>query len=89
VAAAYNVFHLCFGVIGLVVLSTRKQFLISFFNAGFGLIDIYQAVASYLHLPPWQYFHWTRTDDVEHILIGLALVIIGSYGMLKRERRYR
>lgn len=82
-------FHLCFGVIGLVVLSTRKQFLISFFNAGFGLIDIYQAVASYLYLPPGQYFHWTRIDDVVHILIGLALVIIGSYGMFKRERRYR
>jgi hypothetical protein len=60
--------------------------LISFFNAGFGLIDLYQALASYLHLPPGEYFLWTRADDILHIVIGLALVIIGGFGVLKRER---
>lgn len=86
-APAYNVFHIIFGVIGLVILTTRRQWLISLFNAGFGCIDLYQALASYLNLPPKNYFLWTRVDDILHILIGLTLVIIGCYGMFKRQRR--
>ena len=86
-AAPYNVFHVFFGTIGLIVLWTRKESLVGFFNLGFGLIDLYQALASYANLPPKQYFLWTRVDDTLHILIGLALVIIGCYGMLKREGR--
>jgi len=31
----------------------------------------------------------TRVDDVLHILIGLTLVIIGGYGILKLKRRSR
>ena len=88
-AVPYNVFHILFGILGLIVLWTRKDSLVSFFNFGFGLIDLYQALASYANLPPKQYFLWTRTDDILHILIGLALVFIGCYGMLKRERRNR
>jgi len=86
-AAPYNVFHMFFGTIGLIILWTRKDSLVSFFNFGFGWIDLYQALASYANLPPKQYFLWTRTDDVLHILIGSALVFIGGYGLLKRERR--
>lgn len=86
-AAPYNVFHIVFGMIGLVILWSRRQWLISFFNAGFGLIDLYQALASYLNLPPKNYFLWTRVDDILHILIGLTLVIIGCYGIFKRQRR--
>ena len=86
-ASSYNVFHICFGTIGLIILSTRTESLISSFNAGFGLIDLYQALASYLNLPPQQYFLWTRVDDILHIVIGLVLVSIGGYGMLKREER--
>jgi hypothetical protein len=87
-APAYNIFHLCFGSLGLLLVWTRRESLISFFNAGFGLIDLYQALASWLHLPPQQYFLWTRTDDILHILIGAALVLIGVYGILKHERRW-
>jgi hypothetical protein len=85
-AAPYNIFHIFFGVFGLVIVWSRKQSLISFFNLGFGLIDLYQALASFANLPPKQYFLWTRVDDVLHILIGLALVFIGGYGLFKRER---
>jgi len=85
-AAPYNVFHIFFGTIGLIILWTRKDSLVSFFNFGFGWIDLYQALASYANLPPKQYFLWTRTDDILHILIGLALVFIGGYGILKHER---
>jgi hypothetical protein len=83
-APPYNVFHLFFGALGLLVLWSRKEGFVSAFNLGFGLIDLYQALASYLHLPPEQYFHWTRVDDVLHIVIGLLLAIIGCYGLLKR-----
>jgi hypothetical protein len=86
-AAPYNVFHIVFGALGLIVLWASKESLVSFFNLGFGLIDLYQALASYANLLPKQYFLWTRTDDILHILIGLALVIIGCYGISKRERR--
>jgi hypothetical protein len=86
-ALAYNVFHIVFGLIGLVVLWIGREILVNSFNAGFGLIDLYQALASYAHLPPEKYFLWTRVDDIPHLLLGLALVIIGGYGLLKLERR--
>jgi hypothetical protein len=82
-AAPYNIFHICFGAFGLVLVWSGKDKVISCFNFGFGLIDIYQALASYLHLPPQQYFLWTRVDDVLHIVIGLALVLIGASGVFR------
>ena len=83
-APAYNVFHIVFGLIGVWVLWSGKEKLVSFFNAGFGLIDLYQALASYLNLPPEQYFLWTRVDDVLHVMIGLILLVAGCYGLSKR-----
>lgn len=82
-APPYNIFHLIFGCLGLIVVWSAKERLVSFFNAGFGLIDLCQALASRLDLFPEQYFLWTKVDDILHILIGLALVIIGAYGLLK------
>ncbi|MGH9907950.1 MAG: hypothetical protein ACRD8U_20465 [Pyrinomonadaceae bacterium] len=86
-APAYNVFHIFFGVLGLLILRSKNELLVSLFNAGFGLIDLYQALASYTDLPPKQYFLWTRADDVLHVVIGLALVIIGAYGLKNYVRR--
>jgi len=86
-APPYNLFHIFFGLVGLAIVQSQNEAGASFFNAGFGLIDLYQALASYFHLPPEKYFLWTRADDILHILIGAALVIIGCYGILKRERR--
>lgn len=80
-APAYNVFHLLFGALGLLLVWTRNELGLSSFNFGFGVIDLYQAMASALHLPPEKYFLWTRVDDILHVLIGLALVIIGIYGL--------
>ena len=85
-APAYNVFHIAFGVIGLILLRTRNELWISFFNAGFGLIDLYQAVASFADLPPKQYFLWTRVDDTLHVIIGLTLLAIGIYGIVTARR---
>jgi hypothetical protein len=82
-APAYNLFHIFFGALGVALLLSRQERLVSSFNLGFGLIDLYQALASFLNLPPKQYFLWTRADDILHIIIGLTLAIIGLYGFRK------
>jgi uncharacterized membrane protein len=85
-ATPYNLFHIIFGAIGLfLVTATKDDLWASLFNTGFGLIDLYQALASVLGLTPIQYFHWTYADDVAHVLLGFALVIIGGYGLRNRK----
>lgn len=84
-APAYNVFHICFGLLGLLVLWARKERWLSLFNAGFGLIDLFQALASYTDLTPKQYFRWTRVDDILHVVIGLTLFLIGCYGLVRQR----
>ena len=76
-APDYNVFHLISGTIGIALVWLKKDESIRLFNLGFGAIDLYQAMASFFHLFPEQYFRWTRIDDVLHIIIGIALVLIG------------
>ena len=80
-APAYNIFHIAFGLFGLVLLIGRNELAISAFNAAFGLIDLYQALASSLGWPPKDYFLWTRFDDILHVVIGLILLAIGIYGL--------
>ena len=79
-AASYNVFHIIFGSIGLLSVLSKKQSLIRGFNISFGLIDLYQAAASFLHLFPESQFKWRVGDDALHIIIGTVLVIIGLFG---------
>ena len=76
-APAYNTFHIIFGLMGLGVVYSQNMTCIRGFNIGFGLIDLYQAAASFLHLFPEKQFQWKRADDILHIVIGLALVLIG------------
>jgi hypothetical protein len=82
-AAPYNLFHISFGAIGLLLTMSNNDLLASSFNFGFGLIDLYQVLASVIGLTPIQYFHWTYADDVLHVLIGFALVIIGGRGLMR------
>ena len=84
-APAYNIFHIVFGTIGIALVWLKRSELIRLFNLGFGAIDLYQALASYLHLFPEQYFSWTRIDDVLHIIIGVALVLVGWSGAERRK----
>ena len=89
-ATPYNLFHILFGAIGLLLLQTKNDLVASGFNLGFGLIDLYQVLASVVGLTPIQYFYWTYFDDVVHVILGFALVIIGGYGLrewskLRRE----
>jgi hypothetical protein len=88
-ATPYNVFHIIFGAIGLFLVLGKKPLLPSLFNFVFGLIDIYQAVASYLNLPPKQFFLWTSVDDVLHVVLGVGLALIGLYGILKQKETTR
>lgn len=76
-APSYNIFHIVFGIIGLICVLSRTDNLIRGFNISFGMIDLYQALASFLHWFPEQYFQWKTADDILHILIGGALIVIG------------
>ena len=51
-APAYNVFHIVFGLIGLGIVYSQHPACIRASNIGFGLIDLYQAAASFLHISP-------------------------------------
>jgi len=82
-AAPYNMLHLIFGALGLVLISANSDLLASSFNFGFGLIDLYQVLASVVGLTPIEYFHWTYVDDVVHVILGFALALIGGYGIWK------
>ncbi len=75
-ASAYNIFHIIFGLAGIMI-ATHHYDYIRAFNIGFGVIDLYQAAASFLHLFPEKYFRWKRADDVLHIVIGGGLVLVG------------
>ena len=86
-AAPYNLFHIIFGALGLLLAITANDFWASLFNFGFGLIDLYQVLASVAGLTPIQYFHWTYIDDVVHVLLGFALAIIGAYGLRKWKEK--
>lgn len=78
-APAYNIFHIIFGLGGIMI-ATHHYDYIRAFNVAFGLIDLYQAAASRLHIFPEKQFRWKKADDVLHIVIGIGLVLIGLLG---------
>jgi hypothetical protein len=80
--APYNIFHLAFGVIGVLVFLTRNDVAASAFNLVFGLLDLYQFLASKADLFPEWYFQWKAADDILHVVIGAFLVLVGVYGLL-------
>ena len=84
-APAYNVFHIIFGVIGLLSVLSKREVLIRGFNISFGLIDLYQAAASFMNWYPESHFRWRTGDDVLHIVIGAALILIGVFSGKKFE----
>ena len=79
-AAPYNIFHLVFGLVGLIIVLSGNVARCHEFNIIFGLIDLYQAIASFGNFFPQAQFKWTRVDDLLHIVIGAALVLIGIFG---------
>jgi len=83
-AAAYNVFHLCFGALGVAIVLSKRERAVAAFNVGFGLIDLYQAVASRAGWFPIDAFRWKTADDVLHVAFGLLLVAVGVHGWRRR-----
>jgi len=79
-APAYNIFHIVFGLTGLGIALSGHEAYMRAFNIGFGLIDLYQAAASRLHLFPEKYFRWKTADDILHIVVGAFLVLVGIFG---------
>lgn len=77
-APAYNVFHLVFGVLGVALVVWGNVTAIRSFNVGFGLLDLYQALASRQHWFPEALFRWKPTDDQLHVVIGAGLVAVGA-----------
>jgi hypothetical protein len=75
-AMPYAVFHLLFGLIGLGCVASRNLAAMRLFNLGFGILDLYQAVASVTDLWPRSLFLWTRVDDGLHVVVGAALVAV-------------
>lgn len=76
VAMPYNWFHLAAGFAGLVVWLSRREAVAQAFNLGFGLIDLYQAVAGVCGWAPAQLFELRPGDHVIHLVLGLALVLV-------------
>lgn len=82
----YNIFHIVSGLIGLSLVVSRYEIPIRAFNIGFGLIDIYQFIASRAHLFPEQFFKWTPVDDILHIVVGVILLLVGIYGFVPKRK---
>jgi len=84
---AYAWFHLIAAGAALVCFANRGLWA-PWFALGFGIIDLYQWVASMAGWFPLSQFRWTPVDDGLHLGIGLALVALGLAGLLpKRSQR--
>jgi len=79
-APAYNLFHGVTGMIGIwLVIHAGGRRAVAF-NLGFGLVDLYQALAGSVGLFPAALFAYRPLDDVLHVVLGLGLVGLGVLG---------
>jgi hypothetical protein len=79
-APAYNLFHGVTGMIGIwLVIHAGGRGAVGF-NLGFGLVDLYQALAGSVGLFPVALFAYRPLDDVLHVVLGLGLVGLGVLG---------
>ena len=80
-APAYNIFHIVFGVIGTALVLAKTAPGIAVFNLGFGLVDLYQAVAGLVGFFPARQFRYKPADHVAHVVLGLVLAGVGWMGL--------
>jgi hypothetical protein len=78
---AYNIFHIAFGVIGTGLVLARSAVGIAGFNLGFGALDLYQAAAGLIGFFPARQFRYRTADHVLHVVLGVALVVVGALGL--------
>ncbi len=83
-AAPYNVFHILFGLLGTGLVLARSATGIAAFNFGFGVIDLYQALAGFAGLFPSALFRYRPADHILHVVLGLLLTIVGWQGLRSR-----
>jgi hypothetical protein len=80
-APAYNLFHIAFGLLGTALVLANAPRGIAAFNLGFGLGDLYQALAGVIGIFPARQFRYKRADHVLHVVLGVALAAIGWLGL--------
>jgi hypothetical protein len=83
-APAYDVFHIVAGVIGIALVLAKRVRAVSWFNAAFGGIDLYQALAGVTGWFPAELFAYRMADHVLHVLIGAGLLVLGVLGLRER-----
>jgi hypothetical protein len=91
--APYDVFHICFGTLGVAIvvarsarLAARSARLAALFNLTFGAIDLYQALAGVSGVFPAGVFQLRPADHVVHVVLGLLLVLFGARFFLSPRR---
>jgi len=89
-AAPYDVFHLCFGTLGVAIALSGSARFAGLFNVGFGAVDLYQAFAGLLGIFPAGVFGLRPADHVVHVVFGALLVSFGVQApQARRERTTR
>ena len=78
---AYNVFHIVFGVIGTALVLAKSATGVAVFNLGFGIADVYQAVAGVAGFFPARQFRYKPADHVLHVVLGLGLAAVAWMGL--------
>lgn len=86
-ALPYDIFHIVFGALGVVIVLRRSARFAALFNLGFGAIDLYQAVAGLAGFFPARLFALRPADHVAHVVLGALLVAVGAGGWRQRSRR--
>jgi hypothetical protein len=87
-ATPYNVFHLIAAAVGAAVLLSGSGQAAAGFNFGFGLIDLYQAVAGVWGWAPARLFQLRPADHVIHVVLGAALVAVAMPLLSPRLSRW-
>jgi hypothetical protein len=80
-APPYDAFHIAFGLVGTSLVVARRARGVALFNLGFGLGDLYQAVAGVLGIFPAALFRYQRADHLAHVILGLLLAAVGGWGL--------
>jgi hypothetical protein len=80
-APAYNLFHVAFGLLATALVAANTPRGIAVFNFGFGLGDLYQALAGVIGIFPARQFRYKPADHVVHVVLGVGLAAIGWLGL--------